>query len=327
MKVINVKDISKTYEYYKKQEGIKGSLKNLIHKEILSKEAVRNLSFSIEKGDMVGFIGMNGAGKTTTLKMLSGILKPTSGEVDVLGYNPFDKKNDFLKRISMVMGSRSQLWLDIPAIEAFALNKEIYGIEEKQYKDTLDELVELLNVGQLINTQVRRLSLGERMKMELILSLLHSPEIIFLDEPTIGLDVVSQNVIRKMLKAYNQKHNITIILTSHNLDDIETVCSKLMIIDSGQMMFNGELEDFIQKQTSTKILRIKCSRDPARIKAVMGEHKVEILSEDSERMNVKVSKESVMQLTNILMSECMNDIKDISIEEADMQEIICNLYI
>lgn len=222
MSVIKVDNLSKVYQIYQKQEGLKGSISNIFHRKTIDKTAVHSLNFEIEKGDVVVFVGLNGAGKTTTLKMLSGILKPTSKKVEVLGYNPFHKKREFLKQITMVMESKTQLWWDLPAVESFELNRKIYDVDKTSYKQLLDELVEKLHVEQQLHVQVRKLSLGERMKMELIAALIHSPSVLFLDEPTIGLDILSQETIRTFLKEYNEKFQTTIMLTSHNFDDISS---------------------------------------------------------------------------------------------------------
>lgn len=198
--IINAKNLSKEYQYYEKEEGIKGSVKNLFWRKYLTKKAVDNMNISIKSGEIVGLIGLNGAGKTTTLKMMSGLIKQTSGQIEVLGYKPFDKKREFLRQISMVMGNKSQLWWDLPAIESFELNQKIYSVPFSKYKANLREMIDLLQIEKLVHTQVRRLSLGERMKMEIVAALIHEPKIIFLDEPTIGLDIISQYKIRVFLK-------------------------------------------------------------------------------------------------------------------------------
>lgn len=241
MGIIEVSNLTKEFTYYKKEEGLKNSFKNLVARKKLIKVAVDDLSFNIERGEMVGFLGANGAGKTTTLKMLSGILYPTSGSIDVGGFTPFERKIEFKKRFTIVMGQKSQLWWDLPAVESLKLNQYIYGINEKQYKQTVDELVELLDVKEMMNIQVRRLSLGERMKFELINSLVHKPEIIFLDEPTIGLDIISQKAVRKFLKRYNEITNTTILLTSHYMQDIEALCKRAIVINKGKLVYNGNL--------------------------------------------------------------------------------------
>src|SRR5215210_1665019 len=211
MNVITVKHLSKYYQVHQKEPGLTGSLKSLFNRKYYDAKAVDDISFSIDEGELIGFIGPNGAGKTTTLKCLSGLLYPTSGKVEVLGFTPFERKHPFLKQISLVMGQKNQLWWDLPAIDSFLLNKEIYEIADENYKKTLNELVELLDIQDILQVQVRKLSLGQRMKCELIAALIHNPKILFLDEPTIGLDVVMQKKIREFLKEYNKKYQATII--------------------------------------------------------------------------------------------------------------------
>src|SRR4030042_98527 len=210
MSIIKVSNLSKTYEYYKKSPGLWASVKGLFHREKLYKEAVREINFSIEEGELVGFLGPNGAGKTTTLKMLSGILYPTSGEARVLGFTPWERKNEYRRQFALVMGQKNQLWWDLPAQESLFLNKEIYGVADGDYQKTLDEMTELLQLNPLLRTMMRELSLGERMKFELIASLLHRPRVLFLDEPTIGLDVVAQKNIREFILDYNRRTKTTI---------------------------------------------------------------------------------------------------------------------
>ncbi|MBP7859921.1 ABC transporter ATP-binding protein, partial [Patescibacteria group bacterium] len=223
---IKVQNLSKTFKVHKKEEGLIGSVKGLFKREYKTIEAVKNVSFNIEQGELVGFIGPNGAGKTTTLKMLSGLLYPSEGKVKVLGYTPYERKHPFLKQISLVMGQKNQLFWDLPAIETFNLNKEIYEVDTKTYKKTLDELVEMLDIKEILNQQVRKLSLGQRMKCELVASLIHTPKILFLDEPTIGLDVVAQKKLRQFIKEYNEKYNATVILTSHYMGDVKELCKR-----------------------------------------------------------------------------------------------------
>ncbi|MFW5633143.1 MAG: ABC transporter ATP-binding protein, partial [Acetivibrio ethanolgignens] len=230
---IEVKNLTKSFEYYKKEEGVRGSVKNFFHRKKLIKESVRNVSFNIEESEFVGFLGPNGAGKTTTLKMLSGILFPTTGEIDILGYTPWERKDEFKRQFSIIMGQKNQLWWDLPAKESLYLNKCIYGISDEEYKKTINMLAALLEVGHVMDVQVRRLSLGERMKLEIIAALLHKPKIIFLDEPTIGLDMVSQKNIRNFLKYYNKEYKATILLTSHYMKDIEDLCSRIIVINEG----------------------------------------------------------------------------------------------
>lgn len=243
MSIIHVEGLKKDFQYYKKKEGMQSSLRNLFFRKTLTKNAVNGISFDIEEGEFVGFLGPNGAGKTTTLKMLSGIMYPTDGTATVLGYVPWKREEAFKKQFSIVMGQKNQLWWDLPAIESLYLNKCIYEIDDVDYRKTLDKLSEYLDVREILNIQVRRLSLGERMKLELIASLLHHPNVIFLDEPTIGLDLVAQKTIRNFLKYYNEQEKATIILTSHYMKDIEELCKRTIVINRGTIVYDGKAAD------------------------------------------------------------------------------------
>lgn len=256
VKTIEVSRLSKTYTYYKKQAGLLGSVKSLFKREKLLTHAVKNISFQVEQGELVGFLGPNGAGKTTTLKMLSGILYPSGGEAKVLGYTPWERKRGYQKQFSIVMGQKNQLWWDLPAMDSFLLNKEIYEVPEAQFKHTLDELITLLDVADIVDVQVRKLSLGQRMKCELIAALLHNPKVLFLDEPTIGLDVVSQQAIRDFIKRYNEEWKTTILLTSHYMEDVEELCKRVIIIDVGQIMYDGPLQTLIDRYADYKVLTV-----------------------------------------------------------------------
>ena len=234
---IQVKNLSKTFK--------------VGNKEI---KAVNYISFDIYKEEFVGFIGQNGAGKTTTLKCLTGLLVQDSGEVEVLGYITQKRDYDFLERISLVMGNKSQLWWELPAIDTFLLNKEIYQIEDKEFEENLNEMVKILGVEELIQVPVRKLSLGERMKCELIASLLHSPELLFLDEPTLGLDVVSQQRLRDFLEEYHKRKKATVILTSHNMEDIKNICKRVIMIDKGKILYDGRLSELTEKFVKEKFV-------------------------------------------------------------------------
>src|SRR3989339_116248 len=253
---IEVKNLSKTFEYYRKQSGFSGSLKSLFYREKQYAEAVKDVHFSVNSGELVGFLGPNGAGKTTTLKMLSGILHPTSGEANVLGYVPFKKEKAFLKQFALVMGQKNQLIQDLPAIETFVVHKEIYEIPDGEFKKSLEELVNLFGITDLLNIQVRKLSLGQRMKCELVAALLHKPKVLFLDEPTIGLDVVAQKNIRDFIKKYNREKKTTIILTSHYMEDIKELCERVIIINLGKIIYDGKLDDLIKKYATHKLLKV-----------------------------------------------------------------------
>lgn len=241
--IITVEHLKKDFTYYKKEDGLKGSLKNVFKREMLTKEAVNDISFSVETGEIVGLLGPNGAGKTTTLKMLSGILCPTSGNIQVDGFTPWERKDEFKRRFAIVMGQKNQLWWDLPAIETFYLNKCIYDVPDDVYKKRVEELSDLLEVKELLQIQARRLSLGERMKMEILAALIHDPDILFLDEPTIGLDIISQQKIREFLKVINEEKKTTIILTSHYMGDVEALCKRAVIINHGKLVFDGKLDD------------------------------------------------------------------------------------
>src|SRR3990167_7838799 len=254
MNTIKVTGLKKYFRVYKRKEGLIPTINSLFHRKYSEVEAVDGISFSIREGELVGFIGPNGAGKTTTLKCLSGLLYHSSGIVEVLGYIPFERKADFLKKISLVMGQKNQLWCDLPAVESFRLNKEIYELSEDVYRKNLDELTGLLDVGSLINQPVRQLSLGQRMKMELIAALIHHPKVLFLDEPTIGLDIVMQKKMRDFIGNYNKKYKATILLTSHYMADVKELCRRVIIINKGKLIYDGHLDKLSQKYSHHKII-------------------------------------------------------------------------
>lgn len=325
MKVIEVNQLSKVYELYKKQTGLKGSIKNLFCRETKHKTAVESISFDVEKGDIVGFVGLNGAGKTTTLKMLSGILKPTSGTVSVLGYNPFDKETEYLKKITMVMGSKTQLWWDIPASETFELNRRIFNVDKQKYDELLDYLVDRLEVKDLVNVQVRKLSLGERMKMEFIAALIHSPEVLFLDEPTIGLDIFSQESIRSFLCEYNKEFNTTIILTSHNFDDISELCNKLILINKGNVLYNNDYNVFLNEYGKERILAVKFKKN-FELKELFAKIKDYEYNVNGDDVTIKVLESQIVSVSRMIMDLYAEYIEDISIKNLQLTEIIKKVY-
>ncbi|MCL1823891.1 MAG: ABC transporter ATP-binding protein [Oscillospiraceae bacterium] len=257
MAIIQVKDLTKNYDYYSKEQGLKNSFKNVFNRKKLIKEAVKSISFDIEKGEIVGFIGPNGAGKTTTLKMLSGIIVPTGGSAVVNGFKPWERKKQFKMNFSIVMGQKTQLNWDLPALETFYLNKHIYEINDTEFKKTLDGLTEQLDVADFIKKQVRRLSLGERMRMEFIAALLHKPKVLLLDEPTIGLDLISQRTIREFIRNYNQETGSTILLTSHYMGDIESLCKRAIIINEGVIAYDGELSHVSDTINKIKLIKVQ----------------------------------------------------------------------
>lgn len=321
MAIIDVKGLSKTYEYYKKQAGLLNSIKSLFHREKLYTQAVKNINFTIEEGELVGFLGPNGAGKTTTLKMLSGILYPTSGEAKVLGYTPWKRQKDFQKQFALVMGQKNQLWWDLPAMESFILNKEIYGVPDDQFKATLDELTTLLDIKDILDVQVRKLSLGQRMKCELVAALLHSPKVLFLDEPTIGLDVISQNNIREFLKKYNREKKITIILTSHYMEDVEALCERVVIINHGELIYDGSLRNLLDKHVDHKILVVTFTEDVPQAKL---EALGTVKEFEAKRLVLEVPKTQAKQVAATMLTTLPVD--DILINEAEVDDVIRNIF-
>src|SRR3990167_4362510 len=260
-KTILVDHLVKNFEVTEKTPGLMGAFSTLFSPKKKVIHALKDISLSVGKGELVGFIGPNGAGKTTTLKILSGLLFPTAGVTQVLGFDPWERRTDFLKKISLVMGQKNQLWWDLPAIDTFELNRAIYEIPTRVYKESLDELVTLLDIGKLLNIQVRRLSLGQRMRLELVAALLHQPEILFLDEPTIGLDLVAQEKMRNFIYEYNRKHSATILLTSHNMDDLMDLARRVIVIDKGRIIFDGILEELVARFAKEKIIKVSLSKE------------------------------------------------------------------
>lgn len=319
--VIHVKNLTKQFKVYKKKPGLKGSLVGLFKREHKLVTAVDNISFDIGQGELVGFIGPNGAGKTTTLKMLSGLLYPTSGELSVMGYTPFQRKSDYLKNISLVMGQKNQLWWDLPAIESFNLNKEIYEVPNEKYKSILDELVDMLGIEHVLNQQVRKLSLGERMKCELVASLLYTPQVLFLDEPTIGLDVVMQKRIRQFIKDYNKKYNATVILTSHYMDDVKEICDRVLIINQGKLIFDGSIDSLIHKYADYKILKVIVNKSFTNSEiAKYGEVK----STNNDSFIITVKRRDTSKIASEILKNF--DVDDLDINEPRMEDIVSDIF-
>lgn len=315
--VVVVNHLSKNFEILEKETGIKNSFLSLIHPKKKIVNAINDLSFTIQEGELVGFIGPNGAGKTTTLKILSGLIYPSSGFVSVLDHNPWDKKEIFLKQISLVMGQKNQLWWDLSAIESFELNKEIYEIPDKEFDKNLNELVNLLDVSTLLQTQVRKLSLGQRMKMELIASLIYKPKVMFLDEPTIGLDLVAQQNLRDFIYQYNKKYNATIILTSHNMRDLVDLTRRVIVVNNGQLIFDGALEELTIKFAKNKLIKAKFSEgiDSDKLEKIGEVRKFDLLEGW-----ILVPRETVA----IAASELLQNfpISDLTIEELPIEDVI-----
>lgn len=319
--IIQVNHLTKHYKVYKKEPGVLGSLRALFSRSYETVHAVEDISFSIQQGELIGFIGPNGAGKTTTLKVLSGLLYPTSGKVSVLGFNPWDRKEAFQKQFSLVMGQKNQLWWDLPAMESFLLNKAIYEIPDKQFQITLDKLVSLLDIKDVLKIQVRKLSLGQRMKCELVAALLHSPKVLFLDEPTIGLDVVMQKVMRDFIREYNKEFGATIILTSHYMEDVKELCKRVIIIDHGKKLFDGELKSIIDKYAVNKILSVVLSEEVSKEKL---EKIGKVRSYNHPQVTLLVPRKEASKRAAKLLQDF--PIADINIEEPPIEAIIRDVF-
>ncbi len=320
-KAIIVEHLTKNFEVTEKKKGLTGSLSSLISPHKKTVRALRNISFTIRPGELVGFIGPNGAGKTTALKILSGLLYPTAGFVQVLGFDPWERRSDFLKQIALVMGQKNQLWWDLPAIETFELNRAIYEIPKKKYKESFDELVSVLGVKKLLNVQVRRLSLGQRMRLELVAALIHRPNVLFLDEPTIGLDVVAQQKVRDFIFEYNKKNKATILLTSHNMDDLIDLAKRVIVIDNGEILFDGELLELVSQFAKEKIIKAYLSREDD-IKKLEKIGKVKKF--DFPQVVLSVPREASAVAAAELLQHFA--VYDLTVEEEPVEEIIRRVF-
>ena len=321
MPAIEVERLARHFTYHEKQEGLGGSLRGFFSRTPKLRKAVNEVSFSVADGEMVGFLGPNGAGKTTTLKMLSGIMHPTSGTARVLGHVPWLRKKEFRMSISIVMGQRSQLWPDLPALESFSLNRAIYEIDRAQYAKTLDELIRLFDIGRLLSVQVRRLSLGERMKMEIVAALLHKPRVLFLDEPTIGLDLLSQRTIRGLIRTMNERYGTTVMLTSHYLSDIEDLCPRVVMINGGSIIYDGLLSGVNSTLANRKTVKLVLSTPvPAEeLGRYPGYRGLEGLTASFE-----VDRAEVRSFSRRALDEL--PVADLTIEEIPLEEGIAELY-
>lgn len=322
MPVISVKNLIKNYKVYKKEPGFFGAVKSLSSRNYELISAVSNISFEIEEGELVGFIGPNGAGKTTTLKCLSGLLYPSNGKVDVLGFNPWKRDNAFLKQIALVMGQKNQLWWDLPPIESFLLNKEIYGVSDKKFKDTLSELSELLDIQNILRVQVRKLSLGQRMKCELVAAILHDPRVLFLDEPTIGLDVVMQKNLRDFVREFNIKYKSTIILTSHYMEDVKQLCKRVIVIDHGKLLFDGKLSDIVKNYAKEKFIKVIFEKD---VKREELERFGKLHTYGLGECTIVVSRKDAPSVVAEILKKF--EVEDINIEEPDIEDVIRDVFI
>jgi ABC-2 type transport system ATP-binding protein len=323
MPVIEVSHLTKSFRTYKKQPGFAGAVKGLLRRQYDQTVAVNDVSFKIEPGELVGFLGPNGAGKTTTLKMLAGLLYPTSGSAKVLGYTPWERADGYRRQFALVLGQKNQLWWDLPARESLELNAKIYGIPKDRFERTVTEMTELLNVKDKLNVSVRELSLGERMKMELIASLLHQPKVLFLDEPTIGLDVISQKTVREFVRRHNAEQKTTILLTSHYMADIQALCERVIIIDHGKLFFDGKLSEIVDRFADSKVITIQCDNadtQPAENLARYGE----VTEKTQSSITLKVKRERVISVCKALLDEL--PVSDIDIQEVPIEDVIRQIF-
>ena len=321
MSHIVVDHLRKYYDVHQKEPGLAGSLRSFVRRTYHQVKAVDDISFSIAPGEMVGFLGPNGAGKTTTLKVLSGLLYPTAGRVEVLGFTPHERRSAYLKQFTLVMGQKNQLMWDLPAIETFLVNKAIYEIAQADYRATFDELNALLELEPLLKKQVRKLSLGERMKCELAAALLHRPQVLFLDEPTIGLDVTMQVAIRNFVAEYNRRHDATVILTSHYMADVTALTRRIIVIDRGRLLYDGDLRQLVEQVAPYKLLSIVLREaTPRGVLARYGE----IESLDGVKATLRVPRGQATDVAARLLSDVQLD--DVLIEEPPVEDIIRQVF-
>ena len=322
---IEVRGLSKTYRYHRKEPGLRGSVRALFRRETLETRAVEDVSFSIKAGEIVGFLGPNGAGKTTTLKVLCGLLYPdasSTSHITVLGHIPHRREPAFLRRITLLMGQRSMLWRDLPAEDTFRLHKVMYGVSDAAFRRTVDELADLLEVGPLLRVQTRKLSLGERMKMELIAALVHDPEVLFLDEPTLGLDVVSQQRVREFLQRLNRTRGTTILLTSHYMADIEALCPRVLLIDHGALRFDGPLDTLVRRVSTHKLVRAVYAAPPV-VNSALNRWTL-LPEEDPLRVSLSAPREQVPEVTERLLR--MGRLVDLSVQDPPVEEVIRDIF-
>jgi ABC-2 type transport system ATP-binding protein len=320
MSAIEARDLTKIYRTYRKERGLWGAIKGLGRRRYDETRAADAVSFQIEEGEFVGFLGPNGAGKTTVLKMLSGLLNPTGGDARVLGFVPWERRNEMKRQFSLLMGQKNALWWDLPAQESLELNRAIYGIDRGRFNKVVGGLAELLEVTDKMNVMVRELSLGERMKMELISALIHEPRVLFLDEPTIGLDVVSQKRVREFLRIYNEEHRIVTLLTSHYMQDIQELCHRVLVIDHGKIFFDGPLDEIIDRFSGYKILSLTFDKQVTRDFSRFGE----VIEHTPMSVQLKVPRAKVTETCREVLQAC--DVSDINVQEVPVEEVIRQLF-
>ena len=318
---VQLHGLGKTYKVHERKPGVGAALKSLIRRDWKDIVAVQDLSFSLQRGEMVGFLGPNGAGKTTTIKMLSGLLYPSAGDVLVLGCRPWQRKQEFLKRITLIMGRRNQLVWDVPAVDTFEFFRVIYDVPDTEYRRILDELVDLLELAPLMNKPVRNLSLGERMKCELTASLLHRPDVLFLDEPTIGLDVLAQHRFRQYIAEYNRRYDATILLTSHYMGDVEALCERVIFIDQGRLLFDGGLDALVERFLPYKTVQVRIKPGVAQPDfSSYGE----VIASERGIVTLRVMKESAPRIVSRLLNEVT--VQDLDVSNPPVTDVVKYIY-
>ncbi|MEE2993957.1 MAG: ATP-binding cassette domain-containing protein [Gemmatimonadota bacterium] len=317
---IHVQDLSKTFFVPVREAGVKAAIRSLFKREHRDVKAVEAVSFDVSPGEIVGFLGPNGAGKTTTLKMLSGLLHPTGGTAKVLGHVPFRREKDYLSKITLVMGQRNQLVWDIPVVDSFERNRAIYRMDAGEYRKMLDEMTELLDLGDLLHKPTRNLSLGERMKCEIAVSLLHTPQVLFLDEPTIGLDVTMQRRIRSFIQEYNRRTDATVLLTSHYMADVEALCKRVIIIHHGKILFDGDLSELVQQFSAYKTITI----DLEEMDGINFTRFGEVVEIEGLQVKIRVTKADTPRITGEILAELT--IQDLTVEDPPIEEIIDRVF-
>lgn len=325
--LISVRDLSKQFRSFRRREGVWGAIQNLFVREYQTITAVERVTFEIARGEMVGYIGPNGAGKSTTIKMLTGILVPTSGEAVSNGFVPYKQRRQYVKTIGVVFGQRTQLWWDIAVIESFKLLRRIYDVSQRDFDERMELFHQVLGIRDYLHTPVRKLSLGERMRCDLAAALLHNPPILFLDEPTIGLDVVAKDHIRQFLREINQRYRTTVLLTTHDLDDIEELCRRIMIIDHGRLLYDGPLELLKQRLLRYKLIKfaLKDSEQVARLSQLERDGlQLERVDELTRRIRFDRARFSTDELIRRILAAV--EVRDLLIEDEDIEEIVKRIY-
>ncbi|MBI5864154.1 MAG: ATP-binding cassette domain-containing protein [Planctomycetes bacterium] len=319
--IVLAENLTKTFRVPQREPGLGAALRAVLRRKYTDVQAVAGVSFSIEPGEIVGFLGPNGAGKTTTLKMLTGLLHPTAGSAIVMGHVPWKREREYLRRVSLVMGQRSKLNWDLPAMDSFLVQLAIYDVPESEGRKTIDELVELLELGPLLKKPVRNLSLGERMKCELCVSLLHRPQVLFLDEPTIGVDITMQARIRHFIADYNRRGGATVILTSHYMADVTALCRRIIVINHGRILFDGPLVGLVERMAPFKLIAIDLERD---LDGVSPERYGELVSRDARKLTLRVPKDAVAAATSRLLAEL--PVLDLTVQDPPIEDVIANVF-